>query len=135
MFYKCNAFARWYIAKALAACKESGLKVDAEAFTHFVLSEVLMCLYNPIEDISIYTRSLGFMIPPEVLIKGTWAARPYWLNMVYTKRGKQKQKYTFTIMHLGSYQPHYISTIAAPENLQPWLEAGLYNIIERRAYE
>ena len=37
MFYKCNAFARWYTAKALDACKQAGFKVDAEAFTHSYL--------------------------------------------------------------------------------------------------
>ena len=47
MFYKCNAFARWYTAKALDACKQAGFKVDAEAFTHFILSKVLLYLHNP----------------------------------------------------------------------------------------
>lgn len=147
MFYKCNAFARWYIAKALDACKQAGFKVDAEAFTHFILSKVLLYLHNPRPDVALYQKSLGFEIPTDVfikdtcpagpyfLIKGTCPAGPYFLTMQATKRGKQKQKYTFTILGLGSYLPSYVSTVAAPENIRPWLEAGLYNLIERRGYE
>ena len=135
MFYKCNAFARWYTAKALDACKLAGFKVDAEAFTHFILSKVLMYLHNPAQGISVYQKSLGFMIPPDVIIKYPQHDGPCYLNMVATQRGKQKQKYTFSIERLGSYLPDCVYTVAAPENIRPWLEAGLYNLIERRAYE
>ena len=135
MFYKCNAFARWYTAKALDVCKLAGFQVDAEALTHFVLSKVLLYLHNQRPDVALYQKSLGFEIPPDVFIKGTRPAGPYFLTMQATRRGKQKPKYTFTILRLGSYLPSCVFTIPAPENIRPWLEAGLYNLIERRAYE
>lgn len=135
MFYKCNAFARWYTAKALDACKQAGFEVDAEAFTHFILSKVLLYLHNPRPDVALYQKSLGFEIPEDVFIKGTHPTGPCYLNMVATQRGKQKQRYTFSILRLGSYLPACVYTVAAPENIRPWLEAGLYNLIERRAYE
>lgn len=142
MFYKCNAFARWYIAKALAACKLAGLKVDAEAFTYYVLSKVLLIPFIPPEeitidtlDISIYTKSMSFEIPPDVYSKGVKPATSYFIVMQATIRREQKTKYTFTILRFGSYLPNCVYTVAAPKNIQPWLEAGLCNIIERRGYE
>lgn len=142
MFYKCNAFARWYIAKALAVCKLAGLKVDAEAFTYYVLSKVLMVPFTPPKevtldtlDISIYRNSMSFEIPPDVYSKGVKPATSYFIIMQATIRREQKTKYTFTIQRLGSYLPSCVSTVAAPENIRPWLDAGLCNIIERRGYE
>lgn len=142
MFYKCNAFARWYIAKALAVCKLAGLKVDAEAFSYYVLSKVLLIPFYPPEeitidtlDISIYTKSMSFEIPPDVYSKGVKPATSYFIVMQATIRREQKAKYTFTIHRLGSYMPVCTYGVWVPANIQPWLEAGLCNIIERRGYE
>lgn len=135
MFYKCNAFARWYIAKALDVCKLAGLKVDAEALTYFVYSKVLQSPFKLSPDISVYQKSLGFEIPPEAFIKGKRPTGTYYINMMCTVRRGQKQKYTFTVMRLGTYLAKGIISVEAPKNIRPWLEAGLCNIIERRGYE
>lgn len=143
MFYKCNAFARWYIAKALAACKESGLKVDAGAFTYYVLSKVLMVPFTPPEertidtlDISVYRNSMSFEIPPDVYIKGAEPDVPRYIVMQAVRRIEREPNYTLTILRFGSYLPDYVYTMAAPENIQPWLEeAGFCSLIERRGYE
>lgn len=142
MFYKCNAFARWYIAKALAACKKSGLKVDTEAFTYYVLSKVLLIPFYPPEeitidtlDISIYRNSMSFEIPPDVYIKGAEPGVPRYIVMQAVRQIERKPNYTLTIFRLGSYIPDYVYTMAAPANIQPWLEEGFCNIIERRGYE
>lgn len=142
MFYKCNAFARWYIAKALAACKLAGLKVDAEAFTYYVLSKVLLIPFYPPEeitidtlDISVYRNYMSFEIPPDVYSKGVKPDVPRYIVMQAVRQIERKPNYTFTIQRFGSYLPDCVYTIAAPKNIRPWLEAGFCNVIERRGYE